>query len=206
MAVTKLLWSSLWNIADTGGTYRFGVYGDVQQGQKAIKTAGSSTTVSENASGDGVFQGFGVGDLIHVKSNTTQAWTTRIVTDVTNVPASVVVDSAVTLASPTFWSYQRWNNGTAATDGWFSVSEFDQKSVQFEWVTDTAASAEVRIEGRINGGNLALLYAKSFSAIGSEIYVIPELVSEIRVGAQITTDAGTNNVKATFIGETFGRL
>ena len=206
MAVQKLLWSSLWNIADTGGTYRYAVYGDVQTGEKYIKTAGASTTVSENASGDGVFQGFANGDLIHVKAGADGAWSTRIITDATNAPSSVVVDSNITLTGGKAWSYQKWNNGTAATDGWFSVAEFDLKSVQFEWVTDTAASAEVRIEGRINGGNAALLYAKSFSAVGAEIYAIPELVNEIRVGAQITTDAGTNNVKATFIGENFGRF
>lgn len=200
MAEQKLLFSSLYDLADTAG-YRYGCYGQVLTGEKAIKTSGASTTVSENASGDAVFQGFANGDLIHTKAGADGAWTTRIITDATLAPNSVVVNSAVTLASPTFWSYQKWFNGTGATDGWFSVADMNDKSVEFEWVTDNAASVDVVIEGRINGGGAAVLYTENFTAVGKEVYPITETVDEIRVGCKITTDGGANNVRASFRGE-----
>lgn len=198
MAVQKLLFSSLWDLTDT--SLRYGVYGDVQTGEKFIKTSGASTTVSENASGDAVFQGFLTGDLIHVKAGADGAWSTRVVTGVGSVPTSVTVGSNITLTGNA-WSYQKWNNGTTSSDGWFSVRDLVDKSVEFEWVTKNATSADVSIEGRINGGGAAVLYTENFTAVGKEIYPITETVDEIRVGIKINTDAGVNNFRASFRGE-----
>jgi hypothetical protein len=202
MSEQKLLFSNLYDLADTAG-YRYGVYSEVIVGEKAIKTSGSSTTVSENTTGDAVFQGRANGDLIHTKSGADSATTTRIITDATNAPTSVVVNSAVTLTSPTFWRYQKWHNGTGASDGWFSVAEFNDWSVALEWVTDAAASVEWVIEGRINGGTAEVLESGSFTAVGALTQPGYYYVGEIRVGFKITTDGGANNVKANFIGERF---
>jgi hypothetical protein len=200
MADQKLLFSALYDIADT--SYRYGVYGDVQQGERAIKTAGASTTVSENASGDAVFQARANGDLIHVRTGPDVAWATRIITDAGLAPTSVVVNATITLTG-NVWSYQKWNNGTAATSGWFSVSEYNDWSVSFEWTTDNAASVEWVIEGRINGGGAMVLETGSFSAVGTLNQPGYDYVDEIRVGMKITTDGGVNNVRANFKGERF---
>jgi hypothetical protein len=199
MAETKLLlFSELHDFADT--SYRYGVYTGVNTGEKFIKTAGSSTTVTENTSGDAVFQGFAAGDLIHTKAGADGAWSTRILTAVASA-ASVTVNAVITLTGGKAWSYQKWINGTTASDGWFSVANLVDKSVEFEWVTKNATSADVSIEGRIAGGGAAVLYTENFTAVGKEIYPITETVDEIRVGIKINTDAGTNNVRASFRGE-----
>lgn len=204
MAVQKLLWSTLWDVADT--SLRYAVYGDVLTGEKFIKTAGSSTTVSENATGDAVFQGYANGDLILTKAGADGTWSSRVITDATLAPTSVVVGSAITLTGGKAWSFRKWNNGTTATDGWFSVADLDQKSVHFEWVTKNATSADISIQGRVNGGLAAVLYAKNYTAVAKEIFTIAEWCSEIRVGININTDAGVNNFNVTAGGETFGRL
>ncbi len=199
MAEQKLLWSELWDIADT--SYRYGVYGEVQTGQNYIKTSGSSTTVTEANSGDGTFQAFAAGDLISVKAGADGAWSTRILTAVASA-ASVTVNSAITLAGNA-WSYRKWYNGTASTDGWFSVRDYSTKSVQWQWVTDNATSATFTLEGRIHGGTGSELYTQTFTAVGSALIAVPEWCDEIRVGAKIDTDGGVNAVKVTFSGERF---
>lgn len=205
MAEQKLLFSTLWDLADTAA-YRYGVYGEVLSGEKAIKTSGASTTVSENATGDAVFQGFANGDLIHHKAGPDGTLSTRIITDATNAPTSVVVNSNITLASPSFWRFQKWNNGTGAEDGWFSVRGLNRKSVSFDWDTDNAASVEVSIEGRLAGGDAAIIWQESFTAVGGgpKVYEIAETLDELRVGAKITTDGGANNVEIRFTGDRFG--
>lgn len=199
MAEQKLLFSSLHDLTDT--SYRYGVYGPVITGEKFIKTSGASTTVSENTSGDAVFAGFAVGDLIHVKTD--GAWATRAVTAVGSIPTSVTVSSNITLTGGKAWSFQKWNSGTSASDGWFRVAEFNDWTVEFEWVTDNAASVEWIIEGRINGGAAAELESGSFSGVGTTTQPGYDYVDEIRVGMKITSDGGANNVRASFIGERF---
>lgn len=199
MAEQKLLWSSRMDVADT--SYRYACYTDVMTGEKFIKTSGSSTTVAENATGDAVFQGFANGDLIHTKAGADGAWSSRVITDATLAPTSVVVDTAITLTGGKAWSFQKWINGTTATDGWFRTAGLKEKAVEFEWVTKNATSADVSIEGRINGGGAAVLWTENFTAVGKKIYAIPEHVDELRVGVKINTDAGVNNFKVTFGGQ-----
>ena len=210
MAETKVLFSSLYDLAATA--FHYGVYGEYINAPKYLKTTGSSTTVAELNTSDQTFDGFGLGDLITV--NVDGAYTTRIVTAVGSIPDSVTVNSAVDWQNGTAgraFSYRRWFNGTAATDGWFRVSEFDSKAVSVRWTTKNAASMDVIIQGRINGGALITLYTKNYTAatdttLGSgDVFPIVENVDEIRVGAQITTDTGANNVEISFQGERFGR-
>ena len=210
MAIDKLLFSSLYDLADTA--YRYGVYSDPINSPKYLKTTGSSTTVAELNTTDDTFAGFGAGDLIHVNVDGTV--TTRIVTATGSVPDSVTVNSAVDWQNGTAgraFSFRRWQNGTAATDGWFRVAEFDDKSVSVRYTTKNAASMDVIIQGRLNGGALITLYTKNYTAatdgtLGSgDVFKIVELVDEIRVGAQITTDSAANNVEISFKGERFGR-
>ena len=206
MAITKVLFSPLYNLGDTAA-YRYGVYCDFVNANKYLTTSGSSTTVSELNTGDNVFQGFANGDILSVNVDGTH--TRRIITDATLAPDSVVVGSAVDWQNSDAgraFSYAKWLNGTAATDGWFRVAEFDSKLVTAEWVTDTAASLDVTIEGRVNGSTPITIYTHNFTAITDFEYVnIVEPWEEIRVGAKITTDAGTNVVNIQFIGEYFAR-
>jgi hypothetical protein len=203
MSVSKQLFSSLWNLADTD--YRYGVYCDYVNAHKYLLTSGSSTTVSELNTGDNVFEGFANGDILSV--NVDGAHTRRIITDATLAPDSVVVGSAVDWengGAGRAFSYAKWLNGTAATDGWFRVADLNAKNVVIEWVTKNATSADVTIEGRVQGSNPITIYTKNYTAVGEDGVNITESWDEIRVGVKLNTDTGTNLFNIFFHGERFG--
>lgn len=203
MAIHKLLFSSLWDLADT--SYRYGVYCDYESAPKYLITSGSSTTVSELAAGDDTFQDRANGDILSVCVD--GANTRRIITDATLAPDSVVVGSAVDWengGAGRAFSYAKWLNGTAATSGWFRVADFNAKNVVIEWVTKNATSADVTIEGRVNGSNPITIYTKNYTAVGEDGVNVTEQWDEIRVGVKLNTDTGANNFNIQFIGERFG--
>lgn len=183
----------------------YGLLSDLIQGSGYVKTSGSSTTVSELNSTDNVFQGYANGDVLYV--NVDGTWAARTITDAALAPDSVVVDSAVNWQNGTagrMHYVRHFTSGTTASDGWFPVSSDEDKSVEVSVDTINATSIDVSIEGRINGGTKAVLYAKNYTAAGADVFVIPENVTEMRVGFQVNTDAGVQSVSATYKGREKG--
>ena len=186
-----------YNLSSTSLIY--GTLGTLINSPKYLKTTGSSTTVSELNTTDDTFEGYGVGDVIAV--NVDGTWTLRTVTAVGSIPNSVTVDTAVDWQNGTAgraFSYRRFTGGTAATDGWFPVSGDVDKAVEVSIDTINATSIAVSIEGRINGGTAAVLYSKTYTAAGADVFVIPENVTELRVGFIIDTDGGTQSCNAVY--------
>lgn len=185
----------------------YGTLGDLIQSTRYLKTSGSSTTVSELNSTDDTFASYGVGDVLAV--NVDGTWTLRTVTNVGSIPDSVTVDTAVDWQNGTtgrMFYYRRFTSGTAAGSGWFPVSGEEDKSVEVSVDTFNAAGITVSIEGRINGGTAAVLYSKTYAATGADVFVIPENVTEMRVGFSIDTDSGANSVSATYKARKRGGL
>jgi hypothetical protein len=206
---TRLLLFKNYNVASTD--YIYGRYSDVLNAPKYLKTSGSSTTVSEKNAGDDVFDGYGVGDLLHVEVDGT--WTTRRITSVSGAPDSVTVDTAVDWengGAGRAFSFQRFSVGTAATDGWFSVTDYasDGRVVQISIETINATSLDFIIEGRIRGNPVSSrLWSESFTAattitatVALSAIPVSEPVDEIRVGVKITTDGGAQDLTVQFLG------
>lgn len=197
-----------YNIQDT--SFLYGAYSDPIPSRKYVKTTGSSTTVVSATASSGALDEVAVGYEMAVNRDGD--------VDVRYVTAkasgdSITINSAVDWgrdASDTGYPYQfrYWNNGTAATSGWFGVDQFDDKGVQLIVTTLGSTSIEAIIEGRLKGSQttntiLWPLWSStsgySFTATGSVVIPITEAVDEIRVGFK-RTGAGTNSVSAIFRG------
>jgi hypothetical protein len=104
-------------------------FGPAIQAQYAIKTTGSSTSVTEATASTNPFTGLAQGDVIVVQrpDGTTD---TRVIVTYTNA-ANVVVDTAVDWSTGFFFRYYRQICGTGATDGWISVGGYADKNMVF---------------------------------------------------------------------------
>lgn len=209
MSSNRLLLFKNYNVASTD--YIYGRYTPPIQAPKYLKTSGSSTTVSELNTGDDVFAGYGIGDLLHVEVDGTV--TTRRVTAVGSIPDSVTVNSAVDWengGAGRAFSFQRFSVGTAATDGWFSVWDYDPSGrvVSISIETINATSLDFIIEGRIRGNPVSSrLFSQSYTAattitatVALSTIPVTEMVDDIRVGVKVNTDTGAQDLTVQFLG------
>lgn len=205
----RLLLFKNYDVSST--SYIYGRYSPPIQAPKYLTTSGSSTTVSELNSGDNVFAGYGVGDLLHVEVD--GAVTTRRITSVASIPDSVTVNSAVNWQNGTTgraFSFQRFSVGTGADTGWFSIWDYDPSGrvVTISIETINATSLDFIIEGRIRGNPVSSrLWSQSYTAVTTitatvALTAIPvtELVDEIRVGVKVNTDGGAQDLTVQFLG------
>lgn len=192
-------------------SYTYPRLSELINSRKYLTTSGSSTTVSELNASDDTFAGFGVGDLIDVEVD--GAHTLRTVTNAGGVPDSVTVDTAVDWSNGgagRAFSFRRFSNGTAITDGWFSVVDYSKRAVQIVVTTINATSLDFTIEGRIRlSGATTVLWSKSYTAAnttpsttgGPDIINVSEGVDDLRVGMKVSTDGGAQSVTVVFRGE-----
>jgi hypothetical protein len=172
-------------------------FGESRLGTAAIKTTGSSTSVTEVTAGTNPFTNLAVGDMLIVRRSATSASITDRVSIVTRTDAAnVVVSSAVNWSGQQF----RWlkkSCGTAVTDGWFGVGVFNTVESQLEWVTKAATSLEMQTECAIGAGLPVPVWTTSATAAGQWSHVITAGVYDrCRVGLKLTTDTGVQVVNA----------
>jgi len=186
-------------------------FGAPNTGRGRIKTAGSSTTVTENVAGELPFTSIAIGDLLIFVLPADVASGTKTYVSVTAKAsgASITVSTAVDLTGGVSFSYYKAQRGTAATDGWIGVGQDPKKSWSWEIVSIAAASIEVIIQCKDDYLGAPLVpvyppvssetdecYTGSFSAakVCKFSTVLP--YGACRFGLKVTTDGGVQNVKA----------
>lgn len=93
--------------------------------------------------------------------------------------------------------------GTAAEDGWVTVSNEPNRGIQVDIQTINAANIQFIIEGRLSGtADAARIWPSATgtrieTATGSFIVPIPDPVNQVRLGMCITTDSGTQDIDVT---------
>jgi hypothetical protein len=111
-------------------------------GPAPIKTSGSSATVVESTASTDPFTDVAVGDVLVADGNVMSVIARASA-------ASITVDAAVTLAEGTTFRFFKHSCGTAATDGWISVSGAESVILGFEMnQEDTNTGVSVRWECR----------------------------------------------------------
>lgn len=171
--------------------------------KRSVKTSGSSTTVSEDTSGDGSFAQISVGDELYNPVTGDRVLVTAKASD-----AEITVSSAVNWAAHTNIQFRKFLSGTGAGDGWIDVEGMDQKTVTFAIDTFTATSISATIEGRNPGQTATTIYsfpdqtAVSVSGIINSItpVKVSEQFKELRFGVKLTGDGGAQSISAHFNG------
>lgn len=161
----------------------------------AIKTTGSSTSVTEAVAGTNPFTYLAVGDMLLVRRDPN--YFDRVVIVTRTDAANVVVSSAVDWSAGYPFSWLDRTCGTAATNGWFPVGTFTTITAQTEWVTKNATSLEMQTECAMGEGSPVISETYSFTAAGNHAHTITAGVYDrCRVGLKLTTDAGVQLVNA----------
>jgi len=117
---------------------------------------------------------------------------------------SVAMYSAYNLASACSTFVYTDGGGTGAEDGWITVSNEPNRSVQIDINTITAANLQFIIEGRLSGtAEAARIWPSATgtrieTAVGSFIVPVPDPVNQLRVGMCVTTDTGTQDIDVTY--------
>lgn len=119
-------------------------------GPALVKTAGSSTSVTENTVGQNPFTNIAVGDMISVRRPT--GVDTRVVVTRTDA-ANITVDAAVDWTGGFQFSYKTLQCGTTANDGWIdasaSASAASNVTITYNIVQqNTTTGIDMRIECR----------------------------------------------------------
>lgn len=178
--------------------------------EKRIRVfATASNTLAAVTAGQAPFSGLAVGDLL-IFNNTSQAATTfgvlveeeRLITAKASND-SVTIDGAA-LTTPTTgvtFRYKKFFTGTAATDGWIDVSQFDSFNIETEVITIAATSLDVSLACRATKwGTSDEVFTKNYTAAGNDHAYVVAKYSQCRVGWRVNTDAGVQSVSVGFIG------
>lgn len=196
--------------------------GQDKPGPFAVKTSGSSVTITERDSGSGPFTNVAVGDLL-VFRTATGTVSNRVVRTRASA-ASITVDTAINLGTSSTFSYRTLSCGTTDADGWVSVPGYVAKNVTFELEQGafTAGGVGMDIECRGSGvganpipiwpGSSATsscgpgtntsgycIYTTAGAATGRVIFSVPEQIqcSAIRVGLKISDTDDADASEAT---------
>jgi hypothetical protein len=184
------------------------VYGKLADGfrslPKAVKTSGSSTTVSENTTGDGSFGPLGVGDILYNPANGNTVIVTAKASD-----AEITVSSTVNWAAGTNIHFRKFMSGQTVDDGWIGCGDLSDKTVRITIDSVASASITATIESRMpNMPPATLLTPANFTAVSVSSttgvssfadIAIPETAQAVRVGLKVGTD-GTDVVNAALMG------
>lgn len=196
-----------------------------------ISTAGSNATVTATTALTVPFALLGVGDIIGVKIGGDATPTYRIITAKASGD-SVTVNAVIDLSADAtgyFFTWRKYVGGTAATSGWFDVSNLTDMSVTVQYDQGDLDALGVRWECRVQSLDTQPIYVHpgaststgicgpgtpsatfcSFATAGagqSLGVIIPGKWDECRVGLKFvtndTSDAGAaiEKVTGTFVG------
>lgn len=175
-----------------------------------VITVGSSTTVSAVTAGTGPFQNMNVGDEIVFPLGTlTPAGTQtpaggesyRYVTAKASAD-SVTLNAAINLAVPAGRGYpftwRKLSCGTAATDGWFSTSNWQDFTVSFQADQGDASSMDAALQCETFGSASApiqvwtanyLLAVYGNVSTGRTVVYFVNHFDRCRLGVKLTDDA-----------------
>jgi hypothetical protein len=172
---------------------------------KACKTSGSSTTVSENTTGDATFDAVGVGDLLY---NPATGDTVRVTAKASS--AQITVSSAVTWAANSNIQVQKFQIGQAETDGWVSIGGASRVTLHLEVATLGSASVQFALEVRAGGqitsriltpAALTAATVSSTTGVNSQASIlITDGGEAFRLGTLVVTDS-TDVVSASLVVE-----
>lgn len=189
-------------------TYAYGRILDPIQGQYALSTSGSSTTVSATTAGQLPFALVNAGDLIWFYTADQTVVRRKVATKVDG--DSITISSATTLTACAAWYWLPFQTGTAVTDGWHACQKYETKEVTVQFVNAADAGGfTLSIEIKGFGTNTApiQLIEKAYatgaatSPADSEPFVIPEIAAAVRVGLKGTAGfAGTDDISAYLLG------
>lgn len=179
-------------------------YGPPRQGQTAIETSGSSTTVTAVTAGTNPFALLAVGDVILVQTapGTTA---TRYITAKASAD-SITVNTAVNLDIDGGYSFTWFQVtcGTAATSGWIDVAPYSIVTVTWQIDQMNAASIDVLAEGEVLGRGsgpvqffppsptgTGVCETGNFTAVRTcHIQISDSGFDRVRIGFRVNTDDG----------------
>jgi hypothetical protein len=190
---------------DPVAAYNYGRIGNAAgipiQGKYGVETSGASVTVTAT---DGTpFDPIKVGDLLYfVSARPEETILTRKCATKTS-GASITVDSAITLAAGTAWSFEPFTIGTAATDGWHSTVHYSAITVFGRLETLASTSIDVLPEGpgADGAGSVPLAAATNLTATGGFTININQVVKALRIGVKSNTDSAGDELTLWVVGE-----
>jgi hypothetical protein len=175
---------------------------------KGVKTSGSSTTVSENESGDASFVGVGVGDLLYNRSTGDLV---RVTAKASN--AQVTVSTAVNWPANSNVQVQKLQGGQTESDGWVNITGATKVTLYTEVATIGSASVRFSLETRaggqittqvLNPSALTAVTVSSTTGVNSTgSFLITEGAEFFRLGTIVVTDS-TDIVSAVLVIEYHG--
>jgi hypothetical protein len=199
----------LFNVATASPNYMYGRFSQSFAARKPAKTTGSSTDLDAVTAGDGPFDEVGVGDEVHVnRDGTHDVRYITAVTDGDNAAVNSAVDWEVGPqgSSGRHFHIRKFQSGTGAEDGWFSVRHVEALKIQLIVTTINATSITFRAEGRIKGPQTTatLIDEETFTAAGSGYIDVTRMLDanwdEVRLGVQVAGDSGLQSVTAYALG------
>jgi hypothetical protein len=116
---------------------------------------------------------------------------------------SVAMYSAYNLASACSTFVYTDGGGTGAEDGWVTVTNEPNRSIQVDINTLNGTNVQFIIEGRLSGTSEAARIwpsatgTRTETAAGSFIVPVPDPVNQVRLGMCITGDSGTQDIDVT---------
>lgn len=170
------------------------------QGPARVKTTGSSTSVTENTTGQNPFANVAVGDLITVQRTPGGAVDTRVVVTRTDA-ANITVEAAVDWTGGFEFRYKTLQCGTTATDGWVDASGSNQITITYNIVQQNTTTG-IDMRGECRGPGIGAQAVQVFPATGFQTdttatianqhsYLVSGRWSACRLGVKITsTDDG----------------
>lgn len=198
------------NLATASPNFMYGRFSEMRSGRKPLKTSGSSTTVTAVTAGDGPFDELTVGDQINVNRDGT--------VDTVYIATIVDADNGTVTGSGVDWTtgpqgapgrhfqFRRFQSGTGATAGWFDARNVQALKIQYILTTLNGTSITFQVEGRIKGAQqtATIIDSKTLTAAGSGFIDVTRMLDaawdEVRVGAQIAGDSGTNDISVYALG------
>ena len=162
----------LYDVDSTSKTYckLVGERGDPFAGpiplQGRIQTSGSSTTVTEETTGDNPFEQIGAGDVLVVDKGPAGIDTVAVVTKASS--ASVTVNEAVDWSNGYSFKFYDLQCGTGANDGWIPVGNYSSVNGVVSFDQGDIAGLDFAMECKYGGlaGLLVQVYPGSGSGCG----------------------------------------
>lgn len=187
-------------------SFKYGRYGPVipMANRGALQTTGSSTTVTGTGSLS-QFAGATVGSILSIKAGGGAAAVERKVATIVD-SNGITVNSAIDLTTPTCsWSMQRFDIGTADTDGWIPIDKYVTASLHIDIQTVAAAGGvDLIVEGAPYGPMSrpqTIVPTTNYAAATEESYNISERFRSVRVGVKGGSGfAGTDVINVYLIG------
>lgn len=180
-----------------------------------IKTAGSSTTVTEETASTNPFTSIAVGDMLIVApAGGTQ---TNLLVTARASAASITVDTAIDLSAGASFRYYRGERGTTATSGWLRVSSDGEKTWSWTISTINATNIQVIIQCQDDYVGAPAVqvyppvtsvtdtcYTGIFTTTKTCKFVATEPYGQCRLGLFLTGDVGAQVFTAGYLGRKKG--